>query len=252
MHIYDILTHKKDLKRYSKYHKMFKAILIISFVFENNIKEEFEMKTSSIKKLLSVVLATTVVAGMSLTAFATTSNNVPAPTATPAPAAVSAPAPAAVEVVLPSTSAAAGVTSAVKGVYLASTGVAITTPSASLGLAAGEVGFVKTWDLKASTSPAAAAAINAIAGTQNAVVGPMVNVQVGKMAGGKFSLLSQDGANIAMAIALPASFQDATANYAVICVRPGGSFTILPAVFSNGGVVFQTTGGQGAYAVIKY
>lgn len=207
------------------------------------------MKTSSIKKLLSVALATTVVAAMSLSAFATTSNNVP----TPAPEAVteSAPAPAA-EVVLPSTSAAAGVTSTVKGVYLSSTGVAVTTPAANLGLGAGEVGFVKTWDLKASTSPAAAAAINAIAGTQNAVVGPMINVQLGKMAGGKFALLPQDGAPIAMAIALPAAFQDATANYAVICVRPGGSFAILPAAFLNGGVVFETTGGQGAYAVIKY
>ena len=216
------------------------------------------MKTSSIKKLLAVALATTTVMAMSFSAYAsscapTTTNNVvvkheeaPATTA-PAPAA---------EVVVPSTSVAGGVRTSTPGVYMASVGTAVSTPVADIaagyGLGAGEKAFTKVWDLKASTSPAAASAIAAIAGTQNAVVGPMINLELGKMAGGKYSLLSETGAPIAFAIALPASFNDAAANYAVVCVRPGGSFTILPAVYSNGSVVFATTGGKGAYAVIKY
>ena len=219
------------------------------------------MKTSSIKKLLAVALATTTVMAMSLSAFAsscapTTTNNVVV-TETKHEEAPAAATPAAVEeVVVPATSVAGGVKTATAGAYMATVGTAVTTPVADIaagyGLGAGEKAFTKVWDLKAKTSPAAASAIAAIAGTQNAVVGPMINLELGKMAGGKYSLLSETGAPIAFAIALPASFNDAAANYAVVCVRPGGSFTILPAVYMNGSVVFATTGGKGAYAVIKY
>ncbi|MCQ2081968.1 MAG: hypothetical protein MJZ11_09940 [Lachnospiraceae bacterium] len=203
------------------------------------------MKTSSIKKMLAVALATTTVMAMSFSAFATTTNNV-----------VESGASSVAEVVVPTTSTAGGVKTTTAGVYMATVGTAVSTSAAeissSYGLGAGEKAYTKVWDLKASTSPAAANAISAIAGTQNAVVGPMINLELGKMAGGKYSLLPESGAPITFAIALPASFNNAAANYAVICVRPGGAFEILPAVYSNGAVVFATTGGKGAYAVIKY
>ena len=219
------------------------------------------MKTSSIKKLLAVALATTTVMAMSFSAYASSCSNVSSSNncavKSEAAATTTESAPAAAEVVVvPTTSVAGGVRTSTPGVYMASVGTAVTTPVADIaagyGLGAGEKAFTKVWDLKAKTSPAAASAIAAIAGTQNAVVGPMINLELGKMAGGKYSLLSETGAPIAFAIALPASFNDAAANYAVICVRPGGSFTILPAVYMNGSVVFATTGGKGAYAVIKY
>ena len=58
---------------------------------------------------------------------------------------------------------------------------------------------------------------------------------------------------IAVKIGVPKSFAQDGKTYAVICVRPGGAVSVLTDVDDNPNTVtFETTGGQGAYAIVKY
>lgn len=157
------------------------------------------------------------------------------------------------------TSSVAGVTTSVKGVYLATSvnGVAITTSVANIAssynLGAGETPYARVYNMDVKKSPLAAAAINSAAEALGATVGPYINVELGFVKGGKFGLLPADGAPITMSFGIPKSFVQAGVTYAVICVRPGGAVTVLPNTSTNPNVVtFSTTGGQGAYAIIKY
>lgn len=160
---------------------------------------------------------------------------------------------------IPETSSVAGVTTAVNGVYLATSvnGVAITTSVANIAssynLGAGETPYARVYNMDVKKSPLAAAAINQAADALGATVGPYINVELGFVKGGKFGLLPSDGAEVTMSFGIPKSFVQAGKTYAVICVRPGGAVTVLPNTSTNPNVVtFATTGGQGAYAIIKY
>lgn len=156
---------------------------------------------------------------------------------------------------IPSSSSVAGVTTSVNGVYLATSvnGVAISTSTANINLGAGETPYARVYNMDVKKSPLAAAAINQAAEALGAAVGPYINVELGFVKGGKFGLLSADGAPITMSFGIPKSFVQAGKTYAVICVRPGGTVTVLPNTSTNPNVVtFATTGGQGAYAIIKY
>lgn len=160
---------------------------------------------------------------------------------------------------IPATSSVAGVTSTVKGVYLATSinGAAITTSVATIAssynLGAGETPCARVYNMDVKKSPLAAAAINSAAEALGAAVGPYINVELGFTKGGKFGLLPSDGAPITMSFGIPKSFVQDGKTYAVICVRPGGVVTVLQNTSTNPNVVtFSTTGGQGAYAIIKY
>lgn len=160
---------------------------------------------------------------------------------------------------IPETSSVAGVTSTVKGVYLATSinGAAVTTSVATIAssynLGAGETPCARVYNMDVKKSPLAAAAINSAAEALGATVGPYINVELGFTKGGKFGLLPADGAPITMSFGIPKSFVQAGKTYVVICVRPGGAVTVLPNTSTNPNVVtFTTTGGQGAYAIAKY
>ena len=160
---------------------------------------------------------------------------------------------------IPTTSSVAGVKTTVKGVYIATVvnGSAITTPlntiTAGYGLKAGETPAARIYNMNVKKSPLAAAALNSVAQSVGASVGPYVNVELGKMAGGKFSLLPSDGAEISVSFGIPASFAQSGKTFAVACVRPGGAVSILQDVDDNPNTVtLNTTGGQGAYEIIKY
>lgn len=160
---------------------------------------------------------------------------------------------------IPDSSSVAGIRTTVKGVYIATSvnGTAITTGLSTIvanyGLGAGEVPSARIYNLDVKKSPLAAAALNQVAQSVGAVVGPYVNVEIGKMKGGKFSLLPSDGAEITVSFGIPASFAQAGKTFAVACVRPGGAVCILQDIDNNPNTVtFNTTGGQGAYAIIKY
>lgn len=216
------------------------------------------MKTRSLKKVLSVVLATSMVMAMGVFTFATPTqtNTDPAPAATvePTPAVVEeTPAPVVTETTV------AGVKSTVEGSVVAKSieAFAIAAPKAELaanyGLAQGETAVVAVSDFDSKGSKAAQNVISFVASSQNAVVGPSININLAKKSGGKLVALAQDGAQVPTFISLPKKFYTPGATYAVICVRPGGGFSILPAaVDANGNLAFFITGGQGTYSVIKY
>ena len=160
---------------------------------------------------------------------------------------------------VPSTSTVAGVESTVSGVYLATSvnGSVVTTSTAAIaegyGLRGNEKPYAKFFDLDAAKSPLAKQAIDLAAGSLGAEVGPMLNIELGKMSAGKYSLLPSDGASIRLSFGIPSNFTQAGKTYAVICVRAGGAMTVLEDVDTNPfTVTFDTTGGAGAYAIVKY
>lgn len=160
---------------------------------------------------------------------------------------------------IPVTNTVAGTKSTVQGVYVATSvnGTAITSSLAgiagSYGLAAGEVPYVRFSNMDAKKSNLAKAVIDSAASAVGATVGPCINIEIGKKAGGQFSLLSQEGEKISVKVGIPKSFAQDGKTYAVICVRPGGAVSVLQDTDTNPNTItFDTTGGQGAYAIVKY
>ena len=81
----------------------------------------------------------------------------------------------------------------------------------------------------------------------------MLNIELGKLSDGKYSLLPSDGDAIRIALGVPRNFADTDKTFAVVCVRAGGEVSILEDVDDNPNTVtFDTTGGAGAYAIIRY
>lgn len=160
---------------------------------------------------------------------------------------------------IPVTNTVAGTKSTVQGVYVATSvnGTAITSSLAgiagSYGLATGEVPYVRFSNMDAKKSNLAKAVIDSAASAVGATVGPCINIEIGKKAGGQFSLLSQEGEKISVKVGIPKSFAQDGKTYAVICVRPGGAVSVLQDTDTNPNTItFDTTGGQGAYAIVKY
>ena len=107
--------------------------------------------------------------------------------------------------------------------------------------------------MDAKKSSLTKAVIDDAAASIGATVGPCINIEIGMKSSGKFSLLPSDGEKIAVKIGVPKSFAQDGKTYAVICVRPGGAVSVLTDVDDNPNTVtFETTGGQGAYAIVKY
>lgn len=210
------------------------------------------MKARIIKRMMTGVLAASLVMAPVMSVGATTTTGstedvVASSTSTETVAEV------------PSTSTVAGAKTTVTGVYLATSvdGSAVTTGVAAIkegyGLANNETPYAKFSNLDAKKSPLAKQAIDLAAASQGATVGPMLNVELGKMTAGKYSLLPSDGAAIRLSFGIPKSFAQADKTYAVVCVRAGGAVSILADVDSNPNTItFDTTGGAGAYAIVKY
>lgn len=160
---------------------------------------------------------------------------------------------------IPTSSSVAGVWSSVSGVYLATNvnGAAITTPldtiAGSYALAAGERPYVRVYNFDGKKSTAAQAVIDNAAAALGATVGPVINFELGKMSGGKFTLLPSEGAAVNVKFGIPKSFAQADKTFAIICVRPGGAVTVLQDLDTDPNTItFATTAGQGAYAIVKY
>ncbi len=199
------------------------------------------------KKVLAVTLAATTILGTSLTAFATTqaassSSSSSSTAETPAVA----------------SSTVGGVKSTTRGVNYATavTGSAVTTPaatiSAAFGLANNEAPFTKFYNFDAKKSKDANKVINdVVAAIPGAVRGPSVNMEFGKMAGGKYSLLPATGV-ITVGFGLPAAFAKDAKNVAVISVSELG-LALLPDLDVNPyTVTVNAPSGKSVGTVIKY
>lgn len=158
------------------------------------------------------------------------------------------------------TSSVGSVKSSVSGAFVVTklNGAAITTPlsdiSESYQLESGEKPYVKVWDMDPKKSNLAYEVIENAAAALGAEVGPGLQIEIGKRdAAGKYSLLSQDGAEVQIIVGIPTKFADADKTFAVVCVREGGVVSILPDLDADPNTVtFATTGGAGAYAFVKY
>lgn len=214
------------------------------------------MKSKSLKKVLATALALSLVMAPVMGVNASTDNNAPSEgSSTSVSTEVAA--------TIPETSTVSVggkvLTSTVKGAYMSKTipGTVVATDKATLAasycLAPGEQPYVRVYDISEAKSPAAMASINAAAGAVGGTVVATVNVELGKLAGGKFSLLEQGGAPITMAFGIPKDAVKPGYAYAMICVRPGGIIEVLPDLDADPNTVtFSTTGGLGAYAMIMY
>lgn len=211
------------------------------------------MKSSIIKKMLTGALALSLVMAPAMSVGATTT--VPSEESSES-AATEESTPVAE---IPASSTVAGTVTTTSGTYLAKSvsGSAVTTSTASLaagyGLANNETPYAKFSDMDPKKSTLAKAAIDQAALSQGAEVGPMLNIEFGKMTAGKYSLLPSDGAEIRVALGIPKGFAQAGKTFAVVRVQAGGVVSILPDVDDNPNTVtFDTTGGAAAYAIIKY
>lgn len=160
---------------------------------------------------------------------------------------------------LPNLNTVGGTKSSINGVYIATNvnGTAVVTGLdkivADYALATGEKPYARIYNLDAKKSPLAQTAIDNAAESLGAVVGPAVNIEIGKISDGKFSLLPSDGAAITVKVGVPKSFAQDGKTFAVVAVRPGGAVSILADTDADANTVtFSTTAGQGAYALIKY
>lgn len=154
------------------------------------------------------------------------------------------------------TSNAAGIASQVGGVYMLNKGigVAVTSPASTIaanyGLGANERVFVKAIDMDTKKSNLAYKCMLDTAAAYGANVVGTINLELGKMAGGVYSLLPA-GAEIPVTFSVPKAAQGQ--NIAVIRVQEGGVVTVLQDTDANPATVsFNTTGGAGAYAIIAY
>ena len=217
------------------------------------------MKASIIKKLMMGALTASLVMAPAMSAFAATTTVADTESVVEEAVAASTSGEVTTVAEIPSTSSVAGVKTTVSGVYLATSvnGTAVTTAVSSIaegyGLASNEKPYAKFSNMDPKKSKLAKAAIDLAAASQGATVGPMLNIELGKMSGGKYSLLPSDGAAIRLSVGIPKNFAQDGKTYAVVCVRAGGAVSILADVDSNPNTVtFDTTGGAGAYAIIKY
>lgn len=157
-----------------------------------------------------------------------------------------------------STSSVAGVESTVSGAFILQKDIAaaITTPATtiaqSFNLGAGERPYVKVFDMDVKKSNLAAASLEIAAKAFGGTNVGFIQMEIGKMANGEYSLLPA-GPNVAASFSIPKNAQVAGARYAVIRVVEGGAFTLLEDTDDNPATVsFVTTGGAGAYAIVRF
>ena len=227
-------------------------------------KEESTMiKNKFMKRVLTTALALSLVMApvVGVSASSGDSSPVSGNSATGTASSTSVSAAEAVEIPTTSSVTVNGqvLTTTVKGAYMSKTvpGTVVMTAAdtiaANYGLEAGEQPYVRIYDINEDNSPAALTSINAAADAIGGTVVATVNVELGKLGGGKFALLAQGGAPITMVFGIPRNMVNAGYTYAMICVRPGGAVEILPDQdLDPNTVTFATTGGLGAYALVMY
>ncbi len=225
------------------------------------ILEEENKMLNRMKKVLAVTLAATTILGTSLTAFAASdagsAAGSAAATSSTGGSGSSSSTGSTSETQAPKegVSAVAGAKSTTAGINYATavSGSAILTPAADIAaafqLAANEKPFVKFYNFDAKKSNLAKAVVDAVASYFGYKVGPVVNVEIGKMTGKAYSLLPETGA-IALAFGIPGNFAKQGTQFAIIKVAVSG-VQILPDLDTNPNTItVATTGGQAVYAIV--
>jgi hypothetical protein len=136
-------------------------------------------------------------------------------------------------------------------------GIAMTDQEWSLqkdaGMAMVEYFFVTTWDITQDTAPKAVNTFRIVAESEQAELGPVVQINIHKTFNGVMTLLDGNPAKFTTVIGIPDDFREDGARYAVVSVKSGGFFDILPDLDEDDlTVTFKANAGNGAYAIIRY
>lgn len=114
-------------------------------------------------------------------------------------------------------------------------------------LAGNETPFVRAYTVERKSSPAVYASFDAAAATVGGTVVGGINVDLGKLTGGKFTSLP-DGVTVPVTIGIK-NF-DPNKTYFIVRVAPGGAIQIIPVTVENGRATFEITGGLAGYGLL--
>lgn len=160
---------------------------------------------------------------------------------------------------IPEKNSVSGIETTIEGVYLATavSGCAVITDSEAIrksyGLSGSEQLFAKFANLIEAERPTASKMLDLAAASQGAEICAKLSIELGKMDNGNYSLLTEQGAEIQLMFGIPERFIQEGKSYAVVCVRRDGSVYIFTDQDQNPNTVtFGTTGGAGAYGLIRY
>lgn len=152
-----------------------------------------------------------------------------------------------------------GVPSTTEGSYLAKgvNGCAVVTSEEQIkqdyGLIDMDTVYAGFSDLNPEEKPVSAQMLQIAVSSQGGEIGPMLNIDLGKMNYGSYSRLNENGAKIEIALGIPESFYAENMTYGVVCIRKDGTMEVCRDTDSKQSTVtFQTKGGVGAYALYRY
>ncbi|SFC20737.1 hypothetical protein [Butyrivibrio sp. YAB3001] len=150
-------------------------------------------------------------------------------------------------------------TSTLEGYYYAHNvpGLAVITPLADLQRQANfivlEYFFVKTWDIDINTAPLAVDTMHIVADSMGASYGGAFQMTVSRLFSNKVYDYENDGLQVGTTIEIPHSFRDENATFAIVCVREGGNYEVLPDIdVDPNTVTFYAHAGTAAYGIIRY
>lgn len=160
---------------------------------------------------------------------------------------------------IPDKDKVAGKETTITGVYLATEvdGCAVITAQDKIRqnyeLTEKEELFAKFVNLNGVESPVSKKMLDLAAESQKAEVCARLGIEIGKMVNGSYSLLPAEGANIGIMLGIPENVRNEEQTYAMVCVRKDGTVYIFEDQDSDPDTItFSTTGGAGAYALIRY
>ncbi len=150
-------------------------------------------------------------------------------------------------------------TTAIKGAYMSETfaGTVVSTDEKTLeeayGVEDAAQPYIRIYDISEKNTPAAMESAELAAESVGGSVIGAVNMEIGSLKEGEFTLFDEDGRKITMIFSIPQNQVREDCAYAMVCVRPGGTAEILSDLDTDANTVtFQTTGGLGAYVMIRY
>lgn len=136
-------------------------------------------------------------------------------------------------------------------------GLAVVSPLADLQKQANfmvlEYFFVSTWDLYKYTAPMALETMDTIAKAHEAELGATFQMTVSRYFSMKVYPLENDEMQITTKVMIPTAFMGEKNSYAVVYVKSGGAYEILPDLDDEPTTItFNAHAGTGAYGLIKY
>ena len=144
--------------------------------------------------------------------------------------------------------AGSSVKTSIAGAYAAKGVQGVAVVDSLENVKSGQTPYIMVFDTNAKRSPKAMACVDVAAAALGGEVAAVLNVDLGAKEKGRFITLSNGSA--AMVVGLPKGV-DTTKTVSVVCVRPGGTTTILEDKDANPNTVtFDVAAGLGTYAIV--